>query len=396
MEADHGRPERVPHLDNLKWVLVAGVILAHAAMAYGAVGSGAWFYVEPSLSSLTQVVLKALIGVGLLFALGTFCLVAGLLTPPALARKGDGPYLRGRLLRLGIPVLAYLVLVTPAIEWLVAETAGPPETVGAVLRHQLGQLDTGPLWFAVVLLLFTACYVGWRRVQPARGPGAGPLRLRHLMVAAGLVAALSFLIRLAYPMGSYQPVVTHLWLLPQLAVLFALGLVARERGWLAGRPSPLLRRVCWLAPLVALAVLEGTLVATGSVQPPYQGGWHWQAAVMAGVEGVVAVGVSLALFDLFQRAGRWRGKLAGALSRDSYFAYFLQAPVLVVLELALSRLAWPGEVKLALTAAVGVAACFALAWAVRYAVAAAAGRQGRATNPQTSQRRELPQPPVGC
>jgi len=60
------------------------------------------------------------------------------------------------------------------------------------------------------------------------------LRLRHLLVAAGLIAALSFPIPLAFPVNSWQPLVVHFWLLPQLAVLFVLGL-ATERGWLAGR-----------------------------------------------------------------------------------------------------------------------------------------------------------------
>ena len=88
------------------------------------------------------------------------------------------------------------------------------------------------------------------------------MRLRHLLVAAGLIAALSFPIPLAFPVNSWQPLVVHFWLLPQLAVLFVLGLAAGERGWLAGRPPPLVRRVCWLAPPSALAVLAGTVLAT--------------------------------------------------------------------------------------------------------------------------------------
>ncbi len=88
------------------------------------------------------------------------------------------------------------------------------------------------------------------------------MRLRHLLVAAGLIAALSFPIPLAFPVNSWQPLVVHFWLLPQLAVLFVLGLAAGERGWLPGRPSPLVRRVCWLAPPSALAVLAGTVLAT--------------------------------------------------------------------------------------------------------------------------------------
>ena len=111
-----------------------------------------------------------------------------------------------------------------------------------------------------MLLLFTVCYVGWRSGKP-EGPGgavapAPPAGRRRpdrgaqlpdpARVSGGLLAAPG------------RP----LLLLPELAVLFVLGLAAGERGWLAGRPPPLVRRVCWLAPPSAIAVLAGTVLAT--------------------------------------------------------------------------------------------------------------------------------------
>lgn len=93
----------------------------------------------------------------------------------------------------------------------------------------------------------------------------------------------------------------------------------------------------------------------------------------------MAVGASLALVDLFRQVGTWHGRLPRALSRDSYGAFFLQMPVLIALELGLRRFAWPGEVKLALTVPAGIAICFALAWAVRRAFAAAKARRRTTT-----------------
>ena len=52
MAVDRGTGARVVYLDNLKWFLIAVVIVSHAATAYGAIG--AWFYVEPSLSPVTK------------------------------------------------------------------------------------------------------------------------------------------------------------------------------------------------------------------------------------------------------------------------------------------------------------------------------------------------------
>jgi hypothetical protein len=102
-------------------------------------------------------------------------LVAGLLTPPSLARKGPGPFLRDRLLRLGLPFVASVVVVTPALLWLIVEVIGYPATLPGILRYQLQRLDPGPMWFVAVLLFFTVCYAVWRWIPPARNTEARPL-----------------------------------------------------------------------------------------------------------------------------------------------------------------------------------------------------------------------------
>lgn len=379
MVADRAPTSRLVYLDNLKWVLVAGIIAAHAATAYGA--AGAWIYTEPTLSPLAQIVFSAPMEVGIFFGLGTFMLVAGLLTPRSLARKGAHRFLGERLLRLGAPLLVTLVVVTPAVVWLIVEVLGYPMAMPDILRWQLQHLEPMQMWFVAVLLLFTICYAGWRWLRPATKTEATSLRIRHLVVAAALIAAFSFLVRLVFPIGSQQPFSAHLWMWPQLAVLFAVGVLAGERGWLDERPSALIRRACWLAPLPALAVVAWMVVAYGASSPtiPPAGGWHWQAALLAIAEGVVAVGFSLALVDLFRQAGQWSGRLVSALGRDSYAAFFLQLPVLTALELGLRRFAWPGEAKLAVVAPAGVVLCFALAWAIRRALAAATGRRWTTT-----------------
>ncbi|MEZ5096802.1 MAG: acyltransferase family protein [Nocardioides sp.] len=109
---------RLAHLDRLKVVLTAGVIVAHAAMSYGAAGT--WIYEEDSLSGPVGTVLSVLVGGGVLFVLGLFFLIAGMLTTGPLQRRGPLRFLRSRLARLGIPVLVYAVVVWPVLEWWIA------------------------------------------------------------------------------------------------------------------------------------------------------------------------------------------------------------------------------------------------------------------------------------
>jgi hypothetical protein len=58
MATDSGTGVRLAYLDNLKWVLIAGVIVSHAATAYGAIGG--WLYVEPTLGPLTKAIFSVL------------------------------------------------------------------------------------------------------------------------------------------------------------------------------------------------------------------------------------------------------------------------------------------------------------------------------------------------
>jgi peptidoglycan/LPS O-acetylase OafA/YrhL len=370
-----GRGTRLEYLDNLKWVLIAGVIFVHAATAYGS--AGAWLYVEPTLAPLSKNVLSVLIEAGDLFALGTFMLVAGLLSTRSVARKGIQKFLGDRLLRLGLPVVATVVVVTPFAVWMIVAATGFPLTLPTYVRWQLRWLDPGPMWFAGVLLLFTFCYAAWRWVRPAGRRQTEPLRIRHVLVAAALIATLTFLIRLIFPVGSIQPLELHIWQWPQLGILFAFGVLAGERGWLDARPAALIRWACWIAPPVALTLLfasvpaSGADVTTGSGMALYSGGAHWQAAVTALAEGTVAVCASLALIDLFRQFAAWHGRLTAALGRDSYSAFFLHMPVLIALEMGLRRFTWPGEAKLAVSAPAAIVICFTLAWGVRRAFGAA-------------------------
>src|SRR5262245_23381182 len=116
------------------------------------------------------------------------------------AKWVDGRFLRDRLLRLGVPVLAAVVVVTP---FVVDDRGGHrlPAHAGRVRAVAASVARPGPMWFAAVLLLFTLCYAGLRWVRPARQFKVEQPRIQHLLLAAALIAALSFAIRLAFPVG---------------------------------------------------------------------------------------------------------------------------------------------------------------------------------------------------
>lgn len=104
------------------------VIVAHAAMTYGAPGS--WAYEEPSLSRPVEFGLSIAIALRAMFGLGSFYLIAGALTPGPLACSGSAGMLSNRVVRLGVPRTIYVVVVWPVLQWVISRAIGPSTVTG--------------------------------------------------------------------------------------------------------------------------------------------------------------------------------------------------------------------------------------------------------------------------
>jgi glucans biosynthesis protein C len=344
--------------DRLKVVLVCAVIVAHCAITYGA--DGGWFYHEGGDASALADVLTVPLALGALFAMGAFFYVAGCFVPSSLERKGLRRFTADRVVRLGIPVAAYVCVVVPAIEWLVAVTAGPRRTAADIWSDQLHELDAGPLWFAAALLIFSLAYATFTSLR--RIPvSTTPPRVRTLLVCAATIAVLSFVLRIWFPIDTFQVGALHVWQWGQCLGLFTLGAFLGQRG-LTTFDHRVVVMCRWSLGIGALAVLL-LIAAYSDNTDPLGGGPHWQSAAVAVIEGIVSVGATVVLLDVLRG---WRGRGRGELARRAFGAYVLQAPVIVVFALALRNVPVPGGVKLLLLAPASVAACFALAGTLRH------------------------------
>ncbi len=342
---------RLGYVDTIKGLVVGGVIVAHAGMTYGLVGS--WPYRETPMLSLPTP-LAVLFGAAVTVGMSVLFLLAGLFTPPAVDRKGERRFLGDRLRRLGIPIAVYLLAIMPALNVLGAWGSGSSvEAAGryAIDRFLIG--DVGPTWFVLALLLFTGFYLGARRL-----PGAAarrPLGGRGLALLAVLAGAGMFLVRLVQPATDLAPINLAVW--PQDLAVFALGVAAARQGWARQVPAAAVRQSKALMVAGAL-VLAPLVLAPSSSVADAAGGWHWQSAVFCLGEALFTTGVTIWLFRQFQRI---RGEPLAWFTRGSFTAYLIQAPVILVLGLGLRPAPLPVEVKLPLLAVSGLAVCFTLA-----------------------------------
>lgn len=357
------------HVDHIKVLLIGLVIAAHGILGYSELGF--WPYAEmneATLSGATHTLLYALVGPTSLVLIPTLFLIAGLLTPGSLERKGSRGFARDRLVRLGIPFAVYVLVVQPVLMY---PFHPPGQRASSFWRENVrgdqASLDSGPLWFVGVLLLYSlafAAWVQWRRPRPHGALAIRPARLASVVLGLALA---TFATRLV-PLGQSNPIVSlNVWEWPGCLTVFAIGIAGYRRGWLHDVPARLSRscRPLTLAALLGFVGFAATADILGTSDELLWGGWHWAALLFVTLETTLAVFGSIWVLSLAQRHLERQVWWAGpAVRRSAYGAFLLQTPVLIGLAVALRPLPLPAELKALLVAVTGVVASFALAWLV--------------------------------
>ena len=353
-------------IDALRASLTLLVLFHHSAVTYGAMGS--WFYqeIEPSHAP-SSLILTLFAAYNQAFFMGLFFLIAGSLTPGAIARHGTAQYLRERLIRLGAPLLVFILVLGPFTVALAQTVNGRPffATLAGLARH--GAIIFGPMWFVWALLIFSGAYlilralIGAERLERARPfPSNGVLA-----ASAFATGAAAFLLRLRWPTGA-EAIGLQIGYFASYVVLFAAGCLGAKGRWLESVPSNQLvrwRRISIIAAVALPAALIAVLSSPGAKGSP-NGGWNVLAVFYAFWEPFFAWGVILALLVFFQRHFAALGPVWRTLARRAYLIYIIHPPILVGVSLSMRSLAAPALVKFALAGSAACVLCFFAAGAL--------------------------------
>jgi glucan biosynthesis protein C len=354
-----GSRARVPWFDRLRVLVIAAVIVAHTATAYLITAVG-WYYEErgpeTDLSDLLMLVFfpLAVYGLAPLFMLG------GWLSEQSLTHRDPSEFARSRLLRLGVPLVVYFLLIDPLADYLGGTAAGETRSLGSYLADLGGDRDVGPVWFIAALLVFSLVLAAWRSAR--RGASlprtdGRTFRMSTVALLMACVAAADFVVWQQAPYldaGLWSLQLAH-W--PQAAGVFVLGVTAFRRGWFDTMPPRTSRRFGW-ATLLGLAGLTAVAYTSTDIEVML-GGLHWQAAAFAVLDAVTAVSLCLWVAGVMGRHwNRPLGPWTRRASRGSYAAYLLHPLVLVGLSAAAAPAPWPPGVKFLLVAALGIPASF--------------------------------------
>lgn len=355
------------YIDRLRSIMTAFVILHHTAITYGAIGGWFWYELKPSRAISSQILIE-FCTINQAYFMGFFFLLAGYFTPASLERKGYARFIGDRFLRLGIPLLAFIVILGPLTAAIAhaADTGRFWEVFPYLVQH--GEIIPGPLWFAEALLIFCLVYCAWRAMFGAplssaqQTPRAVP-RGRTWLLSALLTGLAALAIRQFVPVG-VNIAALQLGYFAAYIVLFAVGIAAWRYDWLPALTWNNAKTgiIAFLIALpimpIGVAISHRTSLKGGA---NFAGGFTWPAILYALWEPFVAWGLIAAWLLFMRRYGNQPSALWSWLNRRTYAVYIIHPPVLVGVAVLLHPWIAPALVKFAATGTLTCAASWLIA-----------------------------------
>lgn len=368
--------ERGRHLyiDNLRLTMIILVVMVHLAVTYS--GIGGWYHYElAELRAESLLVFAFFLSFTQAYFMGFLFLLAGYFVPNAYDRKGFLNFIKGRFLRLGIPTLIYMFVIEPFTIFIKCD-----KVRSAFMDYYLDYISTsklisgsGPLWFALALLIFSIIYAFIRVVMDKiksnkvkslhkRIPNA-----KHILLLIVFISTGSFLIRLIQPIDT-SILNMQLCFFTQYIVLFIIGIKSYRNNWFNKTRYSL--GIKWLKLGIVLGFVVWIIIlATGGGLRGefdiFKGGLHWQSLAYAIWESFVSVAIAIGLIVLFRERFNYQSKLIKTLSDNAFGVYVFHAPILVFITSVLAFISIPPLLKFVLMSLICIPICFLVAYILR-------------------------------
>ncbi|MFA6409728.1 MAG: acyltransferase family protein [Gammaproteobacteria bacterium] len=359
---------RLAYIDNLKALLIIFIVLQHVANTYS--GIGMWYYNEhSSLTNITFYSFFSLEALTQAYSMSLFFMIAAYFIPKSLEKKGTKKFIADRFYRLGMPIVIYIFLIHP----ICVKMSHPDINLGKWLIHGLLSFRflgwTGPLWFALTLLIFTLIYLAcknWIDVLVRKYSFA--ITTKNVWLLILLITLSAFAIRLVFPIGSAFLGLQFCFFAAYI-VMFTLGIIAYQKNLFARISYQL--GIKWLIAAFAIGtpiwilVLHFAISAKNTISPSVFGGWHLLALGNAFRESFFCVAVIIALIGIFQARFNTQNTLQKFLSTNAFGVYVFHAPIVVATTLLFKNMPWPPLTKFAIVACIAVPASFCVSHIIR-------------------------------
>jgi len=360
---------RLLYIDNIRILLICLVIATHCSITYG--GPGSWYFTDTGNGTTTPFILSVIDLLNQSFFMGFFVLVSAYFVVGSFQRKGRDLFTRDRLVRLGIPLLVWVLFINPLILLIILNGTGTLPMPPASLLNPLTGVALGPMWFVFFLLVATFVYLLWTRVcRPDQSgnlkphPFPGFASIFALGILLGMVTAV---VRIFLPIGSMWLFGFQLPFFPQYIAAFIIGIYAAQNNWFDDIPSRV-GKTCAIAALLLVAVQPVFVYLirnSPSGLSQVTGGLHLQAVFFALWEQMAGVMIITGLLFIFSRWFSTQGSVARAMAGDSYTVYIIHPVILILLAIALAGFALPPLAKFAVVLPLAICSSFLLSHLIR-------------------------------
>ena len=365
MATMHREPSVTTHVreqwvDNLRILVIALVIIVHTATGYVTDIAGWYYDDELTTSNFWSSIIGPLAGLGAFFALGPLFVLAGWFSTRSVAHHGPAGFARSRLIRLGVPLMLFVVVVQPLTDYIGNRWDEPNRTFGSYLKDT----EVGAMWFITALLCFSLVYALEEALRPGN-TAPRPLRT-NLLVAIGLAIAVgSFVSWQFWTIDAEVFLNARFGEWAQGAGLFALGVIGANAGWIDRLSATLTRRLGRLAAagMIALFLLFGLSLAPANDEKIALG-IDAPTALFALLDGLIAVCFSLWFITWIRRRWSTHGPLLAKAGRASYATYFVHPLVLTLIMMSLAWVPLVPELKFLAVAPLAVVGCYLVGYAL--------------------------------
>jgi peptidoglycan/LPS O-acetylase OafA/YrhL len=278
------------------------------------------------------------------FFMGLFFMISACFVPSSLEKKGAAKFMKDRLVKLGVPILIFMIGVFPVM--------------GYLLEGKLS-ITLGHLWFLELLLIFSVAYVAyWLLKRPSSKAKRAFPGTAAIVAFAVVMALITFVVAIAAPENQWAPLgLFEPFHLTQYAMLFATGIIAYREGWIDAIPKAAAKLWSRVAILMVILLL---VISAATDSSEFSGGLTIASLLGTFWEAFMCVSMCIALIALFKNRFNSQGPVAKALADNSFTVYLIHIPIIVFLQYMLIGVATDPLIKFAIVGTVGVILSFAI------------------------------------
>lgn len=342
--------KRFDYLDNIKWVLAVLVILHHSAAIAGVDTFMINFPPVIESERYQYHILSMFQSVNQGFFMSLFFFISAYFVAPSYDKKEAVKFLKGRFIRLGIPLLLTIIFIDP-FGFYVSHDISMQTAINQALALYASMLNsynmlTGVTWFCWTLLIFNIFYVLARKTglpKKLAKPDQTPLPSITAMIlfAMAMIPANYFGLYLMNVLGRDFLGFHLLKYYPMYVVMFYFGIKAQKNNWIEQLTYKhvFIWFVIWVIAKIFLSPFSEMLSRSFEV-----------------------IGMSTIVLYSFKSLYNFKNRMTKRLSRAAYAAYVIQViPLSFIAKILLPYITQFPVINFIMVAVPGVTITFVLA-----------------------------------